>query len=67
MKKNIGKIDRVIRILIAIVASLLYITQTVSGTLGIVVLIIGAIALVTAVLNLCGLYMLFGISTCPKE
>ena len=66
MKKNMGSTDRVIRVILAIVFALLYFTGTVSGTLGLVLLILGAIFLRTSVVRFCPLYAPVGISTCKK-
>lgn len=67
MKQNVGKTDKIIRILIAIVLVTLYFTNLVTGTLGIIFLVAAAISLVTALVNFCGLYSLFGMSTCPLK
>lgn len=67
MKKNIGIADRVIRIIIALTIGILFFTEVITGTLGIVLLIVGAILLLTAIINFCGLYALFGMSTCPMK
>ena len=67
MKKNMGTIDRVIRSLIAIVIAILFFTHTISGTLGIVLLVIAAILLVTSVIGFCPLYALLGLSTDKKK
>jgi len=61
-----GKSDRVIRLLIAIVASVLYFTGTVSGFWGAILLIVGAVMLLTSVVGVCPLYSIFGIKTCPN-
>ncbi len=69
MKKNMGIADRVIRILIAVVIAVLYFTKTepVTGTLGMVLLVIGAVFLLTSVISFCPLYTLIGVKTCKKE
>jgi len=67
MKRNVGKTDKIIRILIAVVLAGLYFTNAISGTIGIVFLIVAGIALVTALVNFCGLYALFGLSSCPLK
>ena len=69
MKKNMGIADRVIRILIALVIAVLYFTKTepVTGTLGIVLLVIGAVFLLTSVISFCPLYTLIGVKTCKKD
>jgi hypothetical protein len=67
MKTNMGGMDRIIRVLVAIVAVALYLTGTLTGTLGIVALVVAGIFLLTSVVSFCPLYMLFGISTCPTK
>ena len=67
MKKNIGKIDRVIRILVAVVFIVLYFTNVISGTLAIILLALSAIFILTSILGLCPLYLLFGLKTLKKE
>lgn len=64
MKKNMSNTDRVIRLVVAAIALLLYFTNTVSGTLGIVLLAVAGIFVLTSLINFCPLYRLFGISTC---
>ena len=66
MKVNINRVDRIIRILIAIIANILFVTKTVSGALGMAVLFLGGYSLVTAVLNFCPLYKLLKFSTNKK-
>ena len=66
MKKNMGVIDRVVRILIAVVVAVLYFTHVISGTLGIILLIVAGILVLTSVVGLCPLYLLFGISSRKK-
>jgi len=63
MNKNVGSADRVIRILAAVVVAVLLLTGAISGTLGLVLGIVGAVLLVTAFVSVCPLYMLLGIST----
>jgi hypothetical protein len=67
MKKNIGTIDRVIRILIAVVFAVLYFTQIVSGTFGIVLLVLGGVFILTSLISFCPIYFPFGLSTRKKE
>jgi hypothetical protein len=67
MKKNMGTIDRVIRILVAVVFAVLYFTGVVTGTLGIVLLILGAVFVLTSIVSFCPLYFPFGFSTRKKE
>ena len=67
MKKNMGTSDKMIRSLLAIVIAILYFTNTISGTLGLVLLAVAAIFLLTSFISFCPLYAPFGISTCPKK
>lgn len=66
MKKNMGNIDRIIRIILAIAFSVAYFTNVVEGTLGYVLLGLGAIFLLTSIVSFCPLYTLFGLNTCKK-
>ena len=67
MKKNMGNLDRIIRIIAAIIFSALYFTGTVTGTFGTVLLVLGAIFLATSLISFCPLYTLFGANTCEKK
>ncbi len=67
MKKNVGNLDRIIRVLVAVVCAVLYFTGTVEGVWGIVLLVVGAAMLLTAAVGFCGLYTLLGVSTCPVK
>jgi hypothetical protein len=67
MKKNMGVADKVIRILIAIVIALLFYFKVITGTLGIVLIILAGIFLLTSFISFCPLYTIFGLSTCPKK
>lgn len=67
MKKNVGTIDKVIRVLFAIVVAILYFTGTISGTLAIVLGIAAIAMIITSMVSFCGLYALLGISTCPAK
>jgi hypothetical protein len=67
MKKNMGTIDKVIRILVAVIVVVLYFTHVISGTLGIILLALAAVFVVTSILSFCPLYLPFGLSTKKKE
>jgi hypothetical protein len=63
MKKNMGTADKAIRILIAVVIAVLFFTNVISGTLGIVLLLLAAVFLLTSFISFCPLYLPFGIRT----
>lgn len=67
MKKNMGSVDKTIRIIIAAVVAGLYYKEIVTGTLGIVLLVLAGVFVLTSLISFCPLYTLFGINTCPKE
>ncbi len=67
MKKNMGNIDRIIRIVLAAIAATLYFIQTLTGTLGLVALVVAAVFLLTSAVGFCPLYRLVGLSTCPTS
>ena len=67
MKRNMGTIDKAIRILVAVVVVVLYFTHVISGVLAIILLALSAIFVVTSILSFCPLYLPFGLSTREKE
>ncbi|MEO8947136.1 MAG: DUF2892 domain-containing protein [Mucilaginibacter sp.] len=63
MKKNMGTIDRLVRILAAIIIAVLYYTGVLSGTISIILLVLSGIFILTSFISFCPLYYPFGIST----
>jgi hypothetical protein len=63
MKRNLSDVDRIVRAVIAVVFAYLYFSGAVTGALGIVLLVLGAVFLFTAVIAFCPLYASFKIST----
>jgi hypothetical protein len=66
MKRNMGFLDRSLRVIIAAVIAILFFTDIITGALGIVLLVLAAIFLLTSLLGLCPLYLPFGLSTRKK-
>jgi hypothetical protein len=67
MKENMGSIDKIIRVVLALVFAALYFTSTVTGTLGLLLLVLAGIFLLTTLIGTCPLYIPFGINTCKKK
>lgn len=67
MTKNVGTVDRVIRLLIAVAVAVLYFTGVISGTLAIILGILAVILLVTSIIGFCPLYAPFKLSTVSKK
>ena len=64
MKNNMGLTDRIVRVIIAAIICILYFSGILSGTLGIVLLVIAAVFVLTSLVSFCPLYAPFGINTC---
>jgi putative copper export protein len=67
MKKNMGNADRVIRLLLAAIFIVLYFTNTVTGTFGIVLLVLAGVFVLTSLIGFCPLYTLVGLNTSPDK
>jgi len=67
MKKNMGGVDKILRIIVAAIIVILYLLGKISGTLGIVLLVVAAVLSIVSMVGSCPLYLPFGISTLPKE
>jgi Protein of unknown function (DUF2892) len=67
MKANMGGVDRTIRVVVAILVAVLYFTGTISGTLGLVAIVLAGVFLATSLISFCPLYAIFGINTCPMK
>jgi len=63
MKKNMGTIDRIVRIVIAALIAFLFFTNQITGTLGVVLIIFAAIMLLTSFVSFCPLYLPIGLRT----
>jgi len=63
MHRNMGTIDRVIRLLVVVLIAALYLGGQLSGTAAIVLGIVAVAFLVTSLLGWCPAYLPFGIST----
>jgi hypothetical protein len=66
MKKNMGSADKIIRFIVAAVLIALYFTGTLTGTLGIVGLVVAGIFVLTSLVSFCPLYAIFGLKTCSN-
>lgn len=67
MKANMGTIDKIIRLAVAAIVAILYFTEVVTGTLGIVLLVAAAVFVLTSLISFCPLYPILGINTCKKK
>lgn len=67
MKKNMGLTDRIIRLAMAALVAALYFTNVITGTLGIVLIVVAVVFVLTSLISFCPLYPLIGMNTCKKE
>jgi hypothetical protein len=63
MKQNMGSLDRVLRIIIALGIIVLYFTDQMSGTAAIVLGLLAVIFVVTSFIGFCPLYVPLKLST----
>ena len=67
MKKNMGTIDRVIRLIIVAAIAALYFAGQLSGLALIILGIVAVAFLLTSLIGWCPIYYPFGLSTCKKD
>lgn len=67
MKKNMGSTDRLVRVIIAAVLAYLYFTNVLTGTIGLVLVIVAGVFVLTSLISFCPLYAPFGLSTCKTK
>jgi len=63
LKKNMGLLDKVIRISLAILIAILYFSSIITGTTALLLGILAVIFVLTSFVSFCPLYLPFGIST----
>ncbi|MCT4580246.1 MAG: DUF2892 domain-containing protein [Flavobacteriales bacterium] len=67
MKKNMGKTDKIIRLVLALIMAGLYFGNIVSGTFGLILVVLTIIFVATSFISFCPLYSIFGINTCTLK
>ncbi|HET6544605.1 MAG TPA: DUF2892 domain-containing protein [Chryseolinea sp.] len=67
MKKNMGAVDRIVRVTIAFVIIGLYVSGAISGTLSIMLIALSGIFVITSLVGVCPLYLPLGITTLRKK
>lgn len=67
MKKNMGTIDKIIRIAVAAIIAVLYFTGQITGTAAIILGVVAIAFVATSLIGWCPSYVPFGISTCKSD
>jgi len=62
-----GSIDKLVRIIIAVIIAILYFTNVISGTFGIILLVLATVFVLTSLVSFCPIYTVFGLSTCKNQ
>ena len=62
-----GLIDRIIRVLVAVVFVILYFTHVITGAFAVILLILAGTFVLTSLISFCPLYLPFGIKTFRKK
>lgn len=63
IRRNIGLVDRLIRVVLAVAVAVLIIAGQLGGAAAVVLGILAGIFLLTSVVGVCPLYLPFGLST----
>ncbi len=63
--RNVGTVDRIVRILPAIAVGIAWYSGWIAGGLAVILAIGAGMLLVTSLLGSCSIYYMLGFSTCP--
>ncbi len=67
MKQNIGTIDKVVRVFVAVVIGVLFFTDQITGLAAIILGIFAVVFLLTSAMGFCPLYLPLKLSTIKKK
>ncbi|MBD0778105.1 DUF2892 domain-containing protein [Maribacter sp. ANRC-HE7] len=67
MKKNMGGIDKLVRVILALIAGLLVYFGVVDGTVSYILLALASVFVLTSLVGFCPLYGIFGVDTCRRK
>jgi hypothetical protein len=67
MKQNMGTLDRVLRVVLALTVGVLYLTGAIGGTVAMILGALSVVFVLTSLVGSCPLYLPFNISTRSKS
>ncbi|PIE99954.1 MAG: hypothetical protein CR994_08175 [Maribacter sp.] len=67
MKKNMGSTDRLIRVVLALIAGVLVYFGVVGDTVSYILLALASVFVLTSLVGFCPLYVIFGVDTCHRK
>lgn len=62
-----GKTDKIIRLILAVLFIGLFMGKIVTGVVGVVLLVLASVFIATSWISFCPLYVLLGANTCSKK
>ena len=67
MPKNMGNLDRIVRLVVVLAIAIAYFMGQISGTLALVLGVVALMFLLTSLIGTCPAYLPFGLSTRGKK
>lgn len=67
MRKNIGIIDKSVRVILGLVAYALFMLGVTTGWVALLTVSVGTVFLLTSFVSICPLYKLIGLKTCAYD
>ncbi len=67
MPKNMGSLDKTLRVIVAVVLAVLVFMGQISGTWAVVAGVVAAVFILTSLVGFCPAYLPLGMNTCPKD
>jgi hypothetical protein len=67
MKKNMGTADKAVRVILALTFIYLYAYEYITGTLGLVLMLVTLFFNISSITGYCPLYGVLGINTCKRK
>jgi len=67
MKKNMGKVDKMLRLIVAMIIGVLYFNNSIHGVLGTILIVLAIVFVITSFVRFCPLYLPFGMNTCDNK
>ncbi len=65
MTANVGSTDKIVRLVLALVAVVFAFVTGIATVLGMLLIVVGVVLAATAFTGFCPIYRVFGMSTCP--
>ena len=65
--KNVGTIDRVIRVILAVLIIYAFNQEMIEGTIGIALIFLSVVLILTSIFSYCPIYALFKMSTRKQD